>query len=130
MDSVKLKIFRFDPTVDLGPYYQVYEVPWQKNLLLLEALQYIRDNYDPTLSFRDYSCGCCWCMSCLVTVNGKPRQACLTVLEPGEVVLVEPHWYYPVIKDLAVDFGQEIRTEESMFRLRRGAVISRRREKI
>lgn len=125
MNTVYLKIFRFDPTRDFKPHYEVYEVPWCENLLLLQALKYVRDQCDPTLSFRDYSCGCCWCMSCLMTVDGKPRQACLTILEPHELVVVEPYWQYPVIKDLVVDFGIRVVSDEVNFRIRRGALIKK-----
>ena len=124
---VFLKIFRYDPTADRAPTFKSYQVPWRDGLLLLGALKYVRDNFDETLAFRDYCCGCSWCMSCIMMVNGKGMQTCSRPLKPGESILVEPMRGFPVIKDLAVDFGVTITTPEGVFRKMEGTMI--RREK-
>lgn len=122
---VHLKIFRYDPAVDRAPAYKTYEVPWHEGLLLLTAVKYIRDNIDETLAFRDYCCGCSWCMSCLMTVNGKGMRTCSRVIHPGESILLEPMKGFPVIKDLAVDFGINISTPEGIFKKMEGSVLRR-----
>jgi succinate dehydrogenase/fumarate reductase-like Fe-S protein len=46
-------------------------------------------------------------------------------LKPGEGLLIEPMKGYPVIKDLAVDFGMTITTTEGVFRKIEGTIIRR-----
>jgi succinate dehydrogenase/fumarate reductase-like Fe-S protein len=124
---ILLKVLRYDPSIDRAPTYKNYQVPWREGLLLLTALKYVRDNLDETLAFRDYCCGCSWCMSCIMMVDGKGMRTCSRVLNPGESLLVEPMKGFPIIKDLAVDFGVTITTPEGIFRKMEGTVI--RKEK-
>ncbi len=124
-EPVVLKIFRYDPSEDRAPDYRSYEVPWEEGLLLLSAIKYVRLNLDETLAFRDYCCGCAWCMSCLMMVNGKGARTCLRLLQPGEHVTIEPMRGYPVIRDLVVDFGVTVTTPEGEFRRMEGAVVRR-----
>ena len=127
-ESVSLKIFRYDPDTDQAPTYKNYQVPWKEGLLLLPALKYVRDHLDETLAFRDYCCGCSWCMSCLMMVDGKGRRTCSRTVNPGECILVEPMRGFPVIKDLAVDFGMTMTTPEGVFKKMEGTVIRRVKE--
>jgi len=126
-EPVRLKVFRFDPAADRAPRYTEYQVPWKEGLLLLGALKYVRDNLDETLAFRDYCCGCSWCSSCIMTVDGRGIQTCSRPVKPGESLVVEPVWGFPVIKDLAVDFGITVATEEGVFRKMEGTVIRKER---
>lgn len=111
---VLLKIFRFNPYVDSSPAYIEYEVPWSDGLLLLQAVKYVRDNLDETLSFRDYCCGCTWCSSCMMMVNGKGVRTCSRPLKPGESLTIEPLRGFRVIKDLAVDFDEKVSKRDSV----------------
>lgn len=43
---MKVKVQRFNPAKDAKPYYKTYEVPWKKNMTVLEALMYIYENYE------------------------------------------------------------------------------------
>ncbi len=122
-NSIYLKVFRYDPSTDHAPAYKRYEIPWREGLILLNALKDIRDNLDETLAFRDYCCGCSWCMSCLMMVNGKAQRACSKLLNPGERLLVEPMKGNPVIKDLVVDFGITMTTPHGVFKKMEGAVV-------
>ncbi|MBS7632081.1 succinate dehydrogenase iron-sulfur subunit [Candidatus Bathyarchaeota archaeon] len=100
---VELTISRFDP--ETGKHYtSSYKVPVRKGTTLLEALMYIKDNLDGTLTFR-HSCRMGICGSCAVNVNGKPMLACYTqVLDLKENrLLIEPLSNMRVIKDLVVD---------------------------
>ena len=124
-ETVLLKVFRYDPSIDNAPAYKTYDVPWKEGLLLLNALKYIRDNLDETLAFRDYCCGCSWCMSCMMTVDGKGTQTCSRPLKPGESLVVEPIKGFPVIKDLAVDFGTTVATPDGVFKKMEGTVIKK-----
>jgi succinate dehydrogenase/fumarate reductase iron-sulfur protein len=100
---VELKIRRFDPQ-SKRQYVSTYKVPVRKGTTILEALQYIKDNLDGTLTFR-HSCRMGICGSCGVNVNGKPMLACYTqVLDiKADSVTLEPLSNMPVIKDLVVD---------------------------
>jgi len=122
-ESVNLKVFRYDPDRDETPNYIDYEIPWSEGLLVLSALKYVRENIDETLAFRDYCCGCSWCMSCLMMVNGKGTRTCSWLIKPGEDLLIEPMFGNPVIKDLVVDFGVNITTPNGTFKKSEGTVI-------
>ncbi len=124
-ETVSLKIFRFDPAIDQKPVYKTNEIPWQEGLLLLPAVKYVRDNIDETLAFRDYCCGCSWCMSCLMMVNGKGMRTCSRIIQPGESILLEPMKGFPVIRDLVVDFGINITTSEGVFKKMEGTILKR-----
>jgi succinate dehydrogenase/fumarate reductase iron-sulfur protein len=101
---VEFKIKRFDPERNKR-YLSTYRVPVLTGMTILDALLYIKDNLDGTLTFR-HSCRMGQCGSCGVWVNGKPMLACyVQVLQLGaEVLEIEPLPNHPVIKDLAVDF--------------------------
>jgi succinate dehydrogenase/fumarate reductase-like Fe-S protein len=127
-EPVLLKVFRYDPSADRAPRYERYRVPWKEGLLLLGALKHVRDKMDETLAFRDYCCGCSWCASCIMTVNGKSTRSCSRPLKPGESLLIEPMRGFPIIKDLAVDFGTSISTPEGIFRKMEGTVIRKQKQ--
>jgi succinate dehydrogenase/fumarate reductase iron-sulfur protein len=100
---VEFKIHRFDPQRE-SHYVSTYKAPIYKGTTILEALQYIQDNLDETLTFR-HSCRMGICGSCGINVNGKPLLACYTqVLDLGvDSVTLEPLSNMPIIKDLVVD---------------------------
>jgi len=101
--TVEFKIHRFDPQ-NKKRYVSTHKVPIYKGTTILEALQYIKDNLDETLTFR-HSCRMGICGSCGINVNGKPMLACYTqVLDLGiDSLVIEPLSNMPVIKDLVVD---------------------------
>ncbi len=125
IEPISLKIFRYDPCIDLKPKYIDYKVPWREGLLLLSAIKYVRDFLDETLAFRDYCCGCSWCMSCLMMVDGKGIQTCFRPLHPGESLLVEPMRGIPMIKDLVVDFGITLPTPDGIFKKMEGTLLKK-----
>ena len=59
---------------------QSFNVPKDKVSTLLEAPLYIKENMDPSLSFR-YSCRMEICGSCGMEIDGKPHRACSTTVE-------------------------------------------------
>jgi len=71
-----------------------------KSPTLLEALTYINENIDHTLTFNS-GCRSSVCGSCAVSVNAKPQLACAYKIQEGD--LIEPMRYFEVIKDLVVD---------------------------
>lgn len=107
--EITIEVFRYDPDHDSEPGFRQYKVPLRKDWVILDALNYIKDQIDGTLSFR-WSCRMGICGSCGMMVNGKPLLTCASFLEklaPGPV-RVEPLKFFPVIKDLVIDMGDFI----------------------
>ncbi len=101
--NVEFKISRFDPEQKRN-YMSTFRVPIRKGTTLLDALLYIKDNCDESLTFRQ-SCRMGICGDCAINVDGKPMLACYTqVLDLGvDALLIEPLSNASVIKDLVVD---------------------------
>jgi len=112
-ETVTLSVARYRPEQEAEPTFQAYEVPLRKDWVVLDALNYVKDQLDGTLSFR-WSCRMGVCGSCGMMVNGEPKLTCaafLTDLLPGPI-RVEPLRFFPVIRDLVVDisdFMQKLR---------------------
>ena len=96
-------VTRFDPDRDQVPKTQSYEVPVESDWKVLDALNYIKDHVDPTLSHR-WSCRMAVCGSCGMLVNGEPKLTCKVALSDyGDTVEVAPLSNFPVIRDLVVE---------------------------
>jgi fumarate reductase iron-sulfur subunit len=96
-------VTRFDPDVDEAPRTETYEIPVQSDWKVLDALNYIKDEVDPSLSHR-WSCRMAVCGSCGMQVNGEPRLTCKTALSNyGSTVEVAPLANFPVVRDLVVE---------------------------
>lgn len=103
--KLNMKIFRYDPGKDEKPYYQNFEVDADPMDRLLDCLNKIRWEQDPSLSFR-MSCGHGICGSDGMRVNGisaLPCQKLVKDFKEGEEVLIEPLAVFRVVKDLIVD---------------------------
>lgn len=80
-----------------------FEVYMQERATVLDLLNYIKENYEPSLTFRSM-CRAGVCGTCAVKVNGKVVLACSTKLEDfGESIEIEPLNGYKVLRDLVVD---------------------------
>jgi len=101
--NVEFKISRFDPESEKR-YFSTFKVPIRKGTTILDALLYIKDNFDDSLTFR-HSCRMGICGSCAVNIDGKPMLACYTqVLHlEADSLTIEPLANMPVIRDLVVD---------------------------
>src|SRR5919106_1433837 len=102
--TVALTVARYRPEQESEPTLQTYEIPFRKDWVILDALNYVKDALDGSLSFR-WSCRMGVCGSCGMTVNGTPKLTCATFLSdylPGPI-RVEPLDYFPVVRDLVVD---------------------------
>jgi succinate dehydrogenase/fumarate reductase-like Fe-S protein len=96
---ITVKVFRFDPSVDKEPHYQTYQVPLEKGMSAMAALDYIYQNLDGTLSYYDHAaCDLGICARCTGRIDGKPGLFCQAVLQ-GDVTL-EPTSKDRVLKDL------------------------------
>jgi len=107
--EVTAVVFRYDPDKDRAPHYQEYCVKAGEEMSVLVLLNRIHNEMDQTLSFRSYCCGLQMCRSCLMKINQKKRFACLTVVKPGEKVMIEPATFPDGhIKDLVVKFPDNL----------------------
>ncbi|MBI4292617.1 MAG: 4Fe-4S dicluster domain-containing protein [Betaproteobacteria bacterium] len=97
---VSAKIFRYDPAVDKAPRYETFEVPLEREMRVLDVLDYAVDNCGVAVGYR-WFCGVKRCGQCGVSVNGKPVLACWEKATPNMVI--EPLPNMPVIRDLVVD---------------------------
>ncbi len=103
-EKIVLQVTRYRPEQEAEPTIQEYEVPFTADWVLLDALNYIKDNIDGSLSFR-WSCRMGICGSCGMMVNGEPKLTCAAFVSeyaPGPV-RIEPLRYFPIIRDLTVD---------------------------
>ena len=103
-EQIALEVTRFSPERDKTPSVQSFDVPLRKEWVVLDALNYIKDKVDGSLSFR-WSCRMGVCGSCGMMVNGEPKLTCATFLTdyaPGPV-RVEPLKNFPVMRDLIVE---------------------------
>ena len=125
---MRLKVYRYNKKTNESRY-DTFEVPLKPGLTILDALFYIQDHLDDSISFR-YSCRGAVCGNCAMLINKVPRLACKTqvsrlldgsdsielvpypaieVKEPWnkrEEIIVEPIPHLPVIKDLIVDMDE------------------------
>ncbi|HSB07729.1 MAG TPA: 2Fe-2S iron-sulfur cluster-binding protein [Thermodesulfobacteriota bacterium] len=99
-NQIEIRIRRLPTPSQEEARESVYFLPFMDGLTLHRALEYIYNRLDSTVAFRPYRCGKGICMSCLVSVNGKRKQACITFLKPGDRLLIEPDRARPVIRDL------------------------------
>ena len=103
-ESIKAKIFRFNPLSDRAPRFDKFTLPYDQGVTVLGILRYIYENLDGTLAFRNYHCGALVCGCCRVTLNGQETRACEAILKPGDAVVIEPYDRQKVIRDLACLF--------------------------
>lgn len=112
--SLILEVLRFRPERDEEPVFESYEVPCLPDWVVLDALNAVKDDIDPTLSYR-WSCCMGVCGSCGVVVNGRPRLACSAFVReyPG-AIRVEPLSNFPVVRDLVIELDGFVRKLEKV----------------
>jgi fumarate reductase iron-sulfur subunit len=109
-ERIVLQVARYRPEEESAITFQDFEVPCPKEWVVLDGLNYIKDQLDGTLSYR-WSCRMGICGSCGMTVNGEPRLTCATFLAdylPGPI-RVEPLRNFPIVRDLIVEIGDFMR---------------------
>lgn len=106
-DTITLTVACYRPEERPAPFFRSYTVPFKKEWVVLDALNYIKDQLDGTVTYR-WSCRMGVCGSCGMLLNGVPKLACASYLSdyvPGPVI-VEPLSYFPVVRDLVVQFNE------------------------
>src|SRR3954468_9084057 len=120
-----LKVRRFKPEDQEGPYWETFDVDLDPTLSVLDGLLQAKDREDGSLAVR-CSCRAAICGSCGMKINGQSTLACKTMLEEAQSfadthavgaqaggdktqgngkteIVVEPMGNMPVIKDLVTD---------------------------
>lgn len=99
-EQMELEILRYDPESDEVPAFESFSVPYHEDWVLLDAINYIKDEIDSTLSYR-WSCHMAVCGSCGMMANGEPVLACKAFLRDlPDKVRVEPLANFPIERDL------------------------------
>ncbi|MEF2965755.1 2Fe-2S iron-sulfur cluster-binding protein [Paenibacillus sp. M1] len=101
MPNVTLNVIRGNPETGASP--EKFEVPYEDGMSLLDAIFWIREHRDPSLSVR-YSCRSAnACKECSAIVDGKAGYLCSIRAVPDSKVNIAPLAARPWIKDLATD---------------------------
>jgi len=103
-DEATLEVFRYRPDDGGAPVFDTYRVPYRADWVVLDALNYVKDHLDGTLSYR-WSCRMGVCGSCGMMVNGEPRLTCAAFLKEWhpKPIRVEPLAGFPVVRDLVIN---------------------------
>jgi fumarate reductase iron-sulfur subunit len=107
--ELTFNIFRCQPGSGVEPYMARYQLQEEAGMTLFVALNHIRDEQAPDLSF-DFVCRAGVCGSCAMVINGRPGLACrtLTAELPDEITLL-PMPNFELIADLSVNTGKWMR---------------------
>ncbi|MBP3444119.1 MAG: (2Fe-2S)-binding protein, partial [Methanocorpusculaceae archaeon] len=82
---MKVSISRFNPETDAEPHFETYDVTVREGARVLNVLDAVRDECDPSLSYR-HCCRGGQCGSCAVRVNGEPALACMQEAKDGDII--------------------------------------------
>jgi succinate dehydrogenase / fumarate reductase iron-sulfur subunit len=103
----EFKIYRWNPDDGKNPRTDTYEIDLDAcGPMVLDALIKIKNEVDPTLTFRR-SCREGICGSCAMNIDGGNTLACLKpIAEVTGAVKIHPLPHMPVVKDLVPDLSQ------------------------
>jgi succinate dehydrogenase / fumarate reductase iron-sulfur subunit len=98
------RIYRWDPEDDANPRLDTYTVDRDHcGPMVLDALLWIKNNIDPTLTFRR-SCREGICGSCSMNIDGANTLACTKSMDDiGDTIKIYPLPHMAVVKDLVPD---------------------------
>ena len=110
--TIEVEVLRYRPEQDNKPFFQTYSVPVENEWVVLDALNYIKDELDRTLSYR-WSCHMFVCGSCGMMINGEPKLGCKAFLKDygSGKIRVEPLTNFPIERDLVIvqdDFVEKL----------------------
>src|SRR6266852_5759036 len=114
-NTIYLEVSRYSPEKDAAPHFETFEVPFREDWVVLDALNYIKDKKDGSLTYR-WSCRMGICGSCGMLVNGEPKLTCATFLADyaPAPVRVEPLRNFPVVRDLVIAMTDFMRKLQRM----------------
>ena len=99
-----VEVYRWDPDTGENPCVDTYEIDLDTcGPMVLDALIKIKNETDPTLTFRR-SCREGICGSCSMNINGGNTLACTKdISEINGTIKIYPLPHLPVVKDLVPD---------------------------
>jgi succinate dehydrogenase/fumarate reductase iron-sulfur protein len=98
---IRVTVERFDPAIDTSTHFQTYEVPLVPRMTVMDALDYIYENLDPSLAYHSHtSCHRRICARCNVRANGRAGLSCHT--EVTEDTTISPLPKHKIVRDLVV----------------------------
>ncbi len=102
--QIKLKVFRYLPHTEKKPHYDIYDMDVDPNERVLDVLEQVRADADPSLGYRR-SCAHGVCGSDAMRINGRNMLACKVLVKDlnSTHITVEPLLGLKVLKDLIVD---------------------------
>jgi succinate dehydrogenase (ubiquinone) iron-sulfur subunit len=102
----KFKVYRWNPDkAGDKPHMQEYDVDLNKcGPMVLDALIYIKNEIDPTLTFRR-SCREGICGSCAMNIDGGNTLACICAINTKGTSKVYPLPHMYVVKDIVPDMN-------------------------
>lgn len=108
--TLQISILRFNPQIPGDrPRMETFSLDEAENMTLFLALNEIRENHDPSLSF-DFVCRAGICGSCGMLINGRPGLACRTLTSSlGAEISLAPLPVFELIADLSVNTGKWMR---------------------
>jgi succinate dehydrogenase / fumarate reductase iron-sulfur subunit len=100
------RVYRWDPETGANPRVDTYYVDMDDcGPMVLDALIWIKNNIDPTLTFRR-SCREGICGSCSMNIDGANTLACTKAMDDVKgAVKIYPLPHLPVVKDLVPDLS-------------------------
>jgi succinate dehydrogenase/fumarate reductase iron-sulfur protein len=98
-DKIRVRLYRFDPTVDPAPRYESYEVARTPRMRIMDVLDHIFEREAVDFGYR-WLCGTKKCGSCACSVNGTPKLACWE--EAQAEMTIEPLAQHEVVRDLVI----------------------------
>ena len=103
-DEREYRVYRWNPDDGKNPRIDTYYVDTDDcGPMVLDALIWIKNNIDPTLTFRR-SCREGVCGSCSMNIDGTNTLACTKAMgEVNGAVRIYPLPHMPVVKDLVPD---------------------------
>ena len=105
-ESICFNIYRWNRESGKTPSVDKFYIEKKKlGPMALDALLYIKNEIDPTLTFRR-SCREGICGSCSMNINGTNTLACLKPLQNENEVNIFPLPHMKVIKDLVPDMSE------------------------
>ncbi|MEQ1899612.1 MAG: succinate dehydrogenase iron-sulfur subunit [Devosia sp.] len=102
----ELRVYRYDPDTEANPRIDTYFIDLDNcGPMVLDALLYIKNNTDPTLTLRR-SCREGICGSCSMNIDGLNTLACTKAMEDIKgPIRIYPLPHMPVVKDLVPDLS-------------------------
>ncbi|BCW87457.1 Succinate dehydrogenase iron-sulfur subunit [Alphaproteobacteria bacterium SO-S41] len=101
----EFRVYRYNPDGGGNPTVDTFYVDRDQTApMVLDGLLWIKNNIDPTLTFRR-SCREGICGSCAMNIDGSNSLACTKGMDEvhGDTVTVYPLPSLPVVKDLVAD---------------------------